>query len=303
MVKDSPGRKSSERLLAGKKSTVISVSVNALLATIKIIAGILGHTYALIADGIESLMDVFSSIVVWSGLQIAARPPDENHPYGHGKAESLAGIVVALGLLAAAVGIAVQSIREILNPSYSPAPFTLLVLIGVIVTKELLFRFVLKVGESIESTAVKVDAWHHRSDAITSLAAFIGISIALIGGKGYESADDWFALLACLVIAYNGIRLFRSAVSEVMDEAPPAEIETRIRDVSAAVPGVKEVEKCLIRKSGYGYFVDIHVVVDGKIQVREGHLIGHNVKDAIQASGLNIFDVLVHVEPDVLMPL
>ena len=287
----------SERASQGVRATLVSVLINALLAIIKIVSGVLGNSYALIADGVESTLDIFSTTVVWGGLKIAARPPDMNHPFGHGKAEPLAGLVVALGLLAAALGLAIQSVREILTPHHAPAPFTLFVLIGVVVTKEVLFRFIFKVGESIASTAVRADAWHHRSDAITSVAAFIGISVALLAGEGYESADDWAALLACAVIAYNGIHLLRAGIAEVMDARVPAALETEIRAHTCAVADVQEVEKLRVRKSGLAYFVDIHVIVDGEISVRAGHEIAHRVKDRLINSGLGIADVSVHVEP------
>jgi len=283
--------------IKGMRTTLIAVVVNILLAATKGIAGVLGHSYALIADAVESTMDIISSLVVWSGLRIASVPPDETHPYGHGKAEPLAGIVVALALMGAAIGIAIQSIREIANPHYAPAPYTLIVLVGVIITKELLFRFVFKTGEDISSTALKTDAWHHRSDAITSAAAFIGILIALVGGKGYESADDWAALFASGIIAFNGYRLMRPAIAEVMDAAPPAEIETQVREIAVRVDGVEDLDKCFIRKMGLNYYVDIHVEVDADLTVRRGHEIAHKVKTVLRQSNLKILDVLVHIEP------
>jgi cation diffusion facilitator family transporter len=277
--------------------TLIGVLVSILLALIKVVTGVVGHSYALIADGIESAIDILSALVVGGGLWIASLPPDENHPYGHGKAESLAAMTVALALMVAAVGIAIQSIREILTPHHVPAPFTLLVLLGVICTKEVLFRIMSRIGESVTSTALQVDAWHHRSDALTSAAAFIGISIALLAGEGYESADDWAALLACGVIGWNGIRLMRFAVSEVMDTAPSSEIEAQIRTTAKAVQEVQAVEKCRVRKSGLGWLVDIHIMVDGDISVDRGHTIAHSVKNALCSSHLGVFDVLVHIEP------
>ena len=275
----------------------IGMVVNIVLAVVKIVAGIVGNSYALIADGVESTADIVSSFVVWTGLKISSKPPDDDHPYGHGKAESVAGMVVALALLAAAVLIGVQSVREIVTPHHAPEWFTLLVLALVIVTKETLFRFVFKVGKELTSTAVKGDAWHHRSDAITSAAAFIGISIALIGGKGYESADDWAALLACAVILFNGYRIFRAALGEIMDAAVPGQLQQEIRSLSSSVPGVVRVEKCRTRKSGLGLFVEIHVEVDGDLTVRRGHEIGHAVSNHLKASALAVQDVVVHVEP------
>lgn len=282
----------------GIRSSLIGVLVNLSLAACKGIAGYFGNSYALIADAIESLSDVISSLIVVGGLRVASIPRDENHPYGHGKAEPIAAVLVGLALLAAAVTISVQAIREIKTPHYAPAPFTLLVLVAVIVTKETLFRFVFKVGESVASTAVKTDAWHHRSDAITSLAVFIGITIALIGGKGYESADDWAALVASAIIAFNAYRLLRPAVGEIMDTVPEDDVTAAVRQVAQSVPGVVGVDECLVRKMGLDYFVDIHVWVDGSIQVREGHEIASQVRQAIRNSNNRVMDVLVHVEPD-----
>lgn len=281
----------------GLRASAVGIVTNLGLAVIKVVVGIVGNSYALIADGIESTADIISSFIVWSGLRIASRPPDEDHPYGHGKAESLAGMIVAAALLGAAALIAWQSIGEIRNPHGAPAWYTLVTLVMVIVVKESLFRFVNKTGESLDSTALKSDAWHHRSDALTSGAAFIGISVALIGGEGYEGADDWAALFACAIIAFNGLRLFRPALSEVMDSAVEAETQAKIRAVAGGVAGVAAIEKCRVRKSGLGLCMDIHVEVDERMTVREGHDVAHRVKDALTASALRIADVVVHIEP------
>ena len=260
-------------------------------------AGVFGNAYALIADGIESALDVAGSIVIWGGLRFAARPPDATHPYGHGKAEPLAAIIVAFGVLGAAIVLAIQSVREIFLPHHAPAPFTLIVLIAVVVTKEGLFRYVLRFGQSVESTAVKTDAWHHRADAITSAAAFIGISIALIGGEKYQRADDFAALFACVIIASTGLRLLGPALREILDTAPRGGITTMVRNAALSVPGVVDLDKCFVRKMGVSYYVDLHVQVDGAISVREGHELAHRVKDAIRATNSRIADVLVHIEP------
>ena len=288
-----------QRLESGARLALVGIVVNALLSGIKIAAGIVGNCYALIADGIESTLDIFSSIVIWFGLKVAAEPPDDEHPYGHGKAEVVASIVVAFVVMAAAIGLAVQSIREILTPHHAPAPFTLAVLVVIVAVKEFLFRKVLAAGEKFGSSGVKADAWHHRSDAITSAAAFVGISIALIGGAGWESADDWAALLACGVIAINGWRMFEPALQEAMDTAPPRELQESIRALAAAVPGVAALDKCRIRKMGLEFYVDLHVTVDAEMSVRAGHAIAHAVKDAIRTAKPEVADVLVHIEPDV----
>jgi cation diffusion facilitator family transporter len=249
------------------------------------------------ADGIESTLDIVGSAVIWGGLKFAARPPDETHPYGHGKAEPLAAAIVAMGVLLASIGLAVQSVREIFVPHHGPAPFTLIVLIVVVVVKEFLYRVVMRVGKNVESTAVKTDAWHHRADALTSIAAFVGISIALIGGEKWHSADDWAALFACAVIAWNGWRLLFPALYEMLDTAPRGEIVSRIQQAAGAVQGVIIVEKCLVRKMGVSFYVDLHIGVDGGISVREGHDIAHQVKDAIKQTDARIADALVHIEP------
>lgn len=284
----------------GLSVALLALWVNIVLAITKIVAGIAGRSYALVADGIESTSDIVTSLIVWNGLRWSTKPPDPKHPYGYGKAESLAGFMAAAFLFGSAALIAAQSVREILVPHHAPAPFTLLVLLGVIIIKETMFRRVNRIGGSLESMALKSDAWHHRSDALTSGAAFIGIGVALIGGPGYESADDWAALLACALIVANAIRLMRPALAEVMDAAAPAAVEQEVRTIAEAVDGVLHVEKCRIRKSGLGLLMDLHVTVDGNLSVRIGHEIGHVVKDRLLASSLPAKDVVVHLEPDSL---
>jgi len=284
-------------LQTGARIALFGLAINIMLASVKMLAGFFGNAYVLIADGIESAMDVGGSIVIWGGLKVAARPPDRTHPYGHGKAEPIAAVIVAVGVLAAALGLAIQSVREIFLPHHGPAPYTLVVLIVAVIVKEILYRYVIRFGRSVESTAVQTDAWHHRTDAMTSIAAFIGISVALIGGEAWQSADDWAALFACALIGMNGYRLLRPALFEIMDTAPRGKIVDSVRNAAAAVPGVIEVEKCLIRKMGLDFYVDLHVGVNGRISVHEGHEIAHQVKAAIQQGDSRIADVLVHIEP------
>ncbi len=276
---------------------LIGAFVNAILAAVKIAGGLMGNSGALVADGVESSTDVVSSLVVWGGLRVSVKPADEDHPYGHGKAEPLAAVAASFALLAAAVWIAFESIKHILTPHSTPRWYTLIILGGVVCIKALLSRFVSNAGQEVESTALKSDALHHLSDAITSLAAFTGISIALIGGRGYESADDWAALIACFIISYNGARLLKAAVNEVMDVAVSPEYEEKIRTVASHVDGVIDIEKCRIRKSGLHHLIDIHVEVDGNMSVSQGHEIAHRVKDALLESEHRVVDVLVHIEP------
>jgi cation diffusion facilitator family transporter len=285
------------RLQRSLRATFMGLAVNAVLTGAKFAAGLVGHSHALVADAVESLADIVSSIIVWRGLVVAAEPPDEDHPYGHGKAEPLAAAIVSTMLLLAAGWIVLAALRSIAQPHPAPAPFTLLVLGAVIAIKEGLFRFVRREAATVQSTVVRTDAWHHRSDAITSLAAAIGISVALIGGKGYEAADDVAAIVAAGVIAWNGWRLLRPALDELMDTAPSPEVVGQVRRIAEAAPGVALVEKCLVRKVGYDYFVDMHVEVDPDMTVRRSHEIAHDVKDMIRGQIPAVRDVLVHIEP------
>lgn len=285
------------RLQRGLLATFIGMAVNALLAIVKMVAGVVGHSQALVADGVESLADVISSVVVWRGLVLASAPADADHPYGHGKAEPIAAAIVAGLLMLAAGGIVVQAVREILTTHLSPEPFTLMVLALVVLIKETLFRYVLRQANSTSSTAVESDAWHHRSDAITSLAAAVGITVALIGGPRYAAADDYAAIAAATIIAWNGWRLLRPALNELMDAAPAAPVAHEIEQIAVANPGVHAVEKCIVRKMGYQYFVDMHVEVDPQMTVQRAHEIAHQVKDEVRSKLPNVLDVLVHIEP------
>lgn len=283
----------------GIRAAILGILVNLVLAVVKGTAGVLGHSYALIADAVESATDIFSSLILWVGLDYAAREPDEDHPYGHGKAEPLAAIAVSLLVAAAGISIAVQGFINIFNPHQPPASFTAIVLILVIVIKEGMFRFVEKTAENIQSTAVKGDAWHHRSDAITSLAALIGIVMGIFGGPKWAIADDIAAMVAAIVIGYNAWNIFLPAFREVMDTAQPDAVVDEIRAIASAVPDVVAVEKCFVRKTGLDFYVDIHVVVDGNLTVRRGHEIAHEVKDAIMQQRPRVLNVLTHIEPAV----
>jgi cation diffusion facilitator family transporter len=293
----------STRLQRSLRATLIGMVVNGALAAVKLAAGLLGHSQALIADAVESLADIFSSVIVWRAVVVASTPADEDHPYGHGKAEPIAAAIVATMLLLAAVGIVLTSAQQVFaEEKRGPEPFTLAVLVLVVVIKEGLFRVVHREAKSLDSTVVSADAWHHRSDAITSFAAAIGISIAVIGGEGYEVADDVAAIVAAGLIAWNGWRLLRPALDELMDTAPELATVTQVREVASSVPGVLAVEKCIVRKMGYQHFVDMHVEVDPLMTVSDAHVIAHRVKDTVRRQIPTVFDVLVHIEPGVPRP-
>ncbi|APG59483.1 cation diffusion facilitator family transporter [Christiangramia salexigens] len=280
------------------RSSYFSIAGNAILAIVKAITGIFGNSYALIADAIESTTDVFSSLLVLFGLKYSSKPADENHPYGHGKAEPLITFLIVGFLIVSATVIAYESIANIRTPHEVPEPYTLIVLAIIIIIKEIFYRFISKKSAETKSSVLKADAWHHRSDAITSLMAFIGISIALIMGKGYANADDWAALLASGFIIYNAYLILRPALGEIMDEHMYEDIEEKVRKVAESNPGVVETEKCYIRKTGMTYHIDLHIAVDAEITVKAGHEIAHRVKDQLLEKIPQIADVLIHVEPD-----
>ncbi len=281
----------------GIRSAQTGLLINAVLAITKLVAGIAGNAYVLIADAVESTADIFSSLVVWGGLRIASREADDDYPFGYGKAEPLAAAVVAIMLIGAAIGISLEAIREIRTPHHSPAPFTLGVLVAVILVKELLFRRVKAVGDEVHSTAVKADAWHHRSDAITSLAAFVGISIALLGGPGWESADDWAALVAAGVIVTNALLLLRPSIHDLMDRRPSAVVLEQISRAALGTSEVRAIEKLQVRKVGLTYQVHLHVQADPLLSLHDAHVLSGRVKGAIRASVPEVAGVLIHMEP------
>jgi cation diffusion facilitator family transporter len=285
------------RLQHSLRATSVGLLTNGLLAGGKLTAGIMGSSYALIADAIESFSDIFSSLIVWRGVVVASRPADADHPYGHGRAETLAAAAVAIMLLVAAAVILYQSVREIINPHQAPAPFTLVVVLVVVLIKEGLFRFVGGIGAEIESAAVTNDAWHHRSDAITSAAAALGISISLMGGPRFAAADEWAAIFASGIIAFNGWRLLRGPLGELMEKQPGGSILTQARATALGVTGVRGVEKCFGRQMGYSYMLDMHIEVDGEMSVAAAHLIAHHVDDAVRAALPRVSKVTVHIEP------
>ena len=280
------------------KTTYFSIISNASLAAIKWIAGYFGNSYALIADAIESTTDIVSSTLVFIGIKYSSKPADKNHPYGHGRIEPLVTFLVVGFLIISAGIIARQSIINIQTPHELPKAYTLIILAGIIIWKETSYRLVMKKSKETKSSSLKADAWHHRSDAITSVAAFIGITVALILGKGFESADDWAALFAAMFILYNCYLIFRPALGEVMDEHVHDDMITDIREISKKVSGIIDTEKCFIRKTGMKYHIDLHIIVDGGISVTEGHSISHKLKNKIQSEIPEVSNILIHVEPN-----
>lgn len=280
------------------KTIYFSIISSAILATIKWLAGYFGNSYALIADAIESTTDIVSSILVLFGLKYSSKPADKNHPYGHGRIEPLITFIVVGFLLTSAIIIVSNAIENIKTPHELPKTYTLFVLAGIIIWKEISYRLVIKKSRETKSSSLKADAWHHRSDAITSVAAFVGITVALIMGKGYESADDWAAILAAIFILYNCYKIFRPAFGEIMDEHGHEDIINNVRIISKLVPGVLGTEKCLIRKTGMQFHLDLHINVNPNISVKEGHSISHKLKDRLKQEIPELLNVLIHVEPN-----
>jgi cation diffusion facilitator family transporter len=286
-----------DRAEKGARLVVRGMVLNVVLGLIKVGGGVLGNAYALVADGIESFSDIAISVLIWAGFKWAARPPDANHPYGHGKAEAVAGLLTSVVVLGASAGVGWHAVNEIRDPQRLPHWWTLVILAGVIAAKVVFSRRLNEVGRDTDSTALGAEAWHHLSDAITSAAAFVGIAIAVTGGQAYAAADGWAALIASAVIAFNGVLIFQKALNEVMDIAVPVKMENDVRALAARVPGVTSLDKCRVRKSGLSYLVDIQIRVPGEMSVRQGHGIAHAVKDTLLASRLRVSDVTVHVEP------
>ncbi len=280
------------------KATYFSIIGNTILALIKGLAGFFGNSYALVADAIESTTDIFASLLVLFGIKYSSKPADDNHPYGHGRAEPLITFLVVGFLITSATIIGYESIINIQTPHDLPKPWTLFVLGAIILWKEYSFRLVVKRAKETNSSSLKADAWHHRSDALTSIAAFVGISIALFLGKGYESADDWAALFASGFILYNSYLIFRPALGEIMDEHLYDDLVEEIRQVSHQVEGIIDTEKCHIRKAGMKYHVDLHARVNGDISVKEGHDLSHKLKDTLRDKIPELGNVLIHVEPN-----
>lgn len=279
------------------RTTYLSIAGNTCLALIKGLAGFFGNSYALIADAIESTTDIFTSLLVLIGFKYAQKPADKNHPYGHGKIEPIITFIIVAFLVTSAVIIAIESIKHIQTPHKIPKPWTLVVLVGVILWKEIAYRVINKKSADTNSTSLKADAWHQRSDAITSAAAFIGISVAIFFGEGYETADDWAALFASAFILYNSYLIFRPAFGEIMDEHLYDDLIDEIREVSSSVDGIFDTEKCFVRKSGLHYHVDLHAIVNGQITVADGHNLAHKLKDTLKKKIPKLGQILIHIEP------
>jgi cation diffusion facilitator family transporter len=276
---------------------ILSILSSLVLATLKAYAGVFGHSDALIADAIESGTDFLASFLVLFGIYYSHKPADDDHPYGHGKAEPLVTFGIVGFLVISATLIAYNGIQNLSKEQPQPEAFTAFVLIGIILWKELSYRYVLGKGKKMNSLSLQADAWHHRSDAISSLIALIGITVGLLFGPGFSKADDWAAIISAFFILYNAYSIFRPALGEILDEHSHHHIVDSIRRLEIDIDGVRRIEKCLVRKTGMVYLVDLHLEVDGELTVTQGHKIAHDFKDHVKKEIPEISDVLIHVEP------
>ncbi|MCH5377315.1 MAG: cation diffusion facilitator family transporter, partial [Planctomycetes bacterium] len=264
---------------AATRASLLGLVVNLSLGVFKLVGGILGSSFALLSDAVNSLGDSLSSLVVLYALRIAQRPADREHPYGHTRAEAIAGSNVALLIIISALFIAWEALGRFSTEHAPPPMWTLWIAGANVVIKETLYRYKVRVGRRIQSSAIIANAWDHRSDALCSLAVLIGLTIVRFGGPSRIWVDDATALVVVGFIVFSAARLFRHSASELMDLQADDVFVRQIRQRAANVDGVQDVEKLFVRKSGLEFLVDIHIEVDAQMTVADGHEIGHHVKD------------------------
>lgn len=275
----------------------LGLLVNVVLGIVKLVGGIIGSSFALISDAVNSLGDALTSIVVLFALWFAQRPADEEHPYGHTRAEAIAAAYVALLIVMSALLVGWEAIERLWTEHIAPPVWTMWIAGANVLIKEGLYRYKQRVGQRIGSAAIMANAWDHRSDALCSLAVLIGLAAVRWGGPSFLWADEAAALFVVAAIVWSGGWLLARSTSELLDPQADEELVAQIRQVAAAVPGVRAVEKLWVRKTGIEFLADIHIEVDAKMTVEEGHRIGHDVKDQLLARFASLRDVLVHLEP------
>lgn len=279
------------------RAVFVGLAINLALGLLKLIAGLVSGSFALIADAVNSLGDVVSSVVVLIAFRVAQRPADPEHPYGHTRAEAIAASNVAVLIILSALAVGWEALQRLNVPHHLPPAWTLWIAGANVLVKECLYQYNAAVGRRSGSGATVAHAWDHRSDALSALAVLVGLAVVRWGGQDYIWADEAAALVVVAAIVWSGTRLFRSSASELMDLQASDEFVNAIRETAADVPGVLGVETLWVRKSGLEYFVDIHIEVDPHLSVAQGHEIGHHVKDALLARFDRLRDVLVHLEP------
>jgi cation diffusion facilitator family transporter len=281
----------------GQRVALAGMIVSGALAAIKITAGLMGHSTAVVADGLESVGDVFASGIVLLGLTLAAKPADWDHPYGHGRIETVTGLFVGFTLAMTGLAISANALRKIGAATPPPATFVIWPLIGSAVAKSLLSGVKFHYGKKIRSAALVADAWNDSVDILSALAALVAVSFSILAPPRFLSADHWGAFAVGLIVIFTGLRVTRDTTLQLMDTMPDRESMAHVRDAALTVPGVRGVEKCYARKTGLQYHVDLHLEVDPEITVRQSHEIATEVRIVIKETLPWVADVLIHVEP------
>ncbi len=281
----------------GQKVALAGMIVSSGLAVVKIVTGLFAGSTSVVADGLESAGDVLASGFVFLGLTLAAKPADSDHPYGHGRAETLTGLLVGLMLAAAGIAISFHAIRMVGEPSLPPAAYAVWPLMGSIAVKAVLSGVKYRIGKTIGSAALAADAWNDAVDIVSGLAALAAVSLTLYDPQRFLAADHYGGFVVGVIVIFTGLRVARDTGLQLMDTMPDARMMRTIRDVAQKVSGVEGVEKCFARKTGLQYHVDLHLEVDPDISVRSSHDIAERVRQRIRQDVNWVADVLVHVEP------
>ena len=280
------------------KVSIISIIANVVLAAFKLVAGILAHSSAMVSDAIHSASDVFSTFVVMIGIKIASKEPDEEHPYGHERMECVAAIILATILCITGLGIGKNALQFITGNSSEvsvPGMLALIAAIVSIIVKEAMFWYTRHYAKMIDSGALMADAWHHRSDALSSIGAFIGIIFARMG---YVMMDSIACLVICVFIVKAAYDIFKDAIDKMVDKSCSLEVEAEIRTIVMSVDGVKGIDSLSTRLFGNKMYVDIEIRADGEKTLNETHEIAEAVHDSIEAQFEKVKHIMVHVNPD-----
>jgi cation diffusion facilitator family transporter len=291
-----------ELYTSARRVTAVGLVANLALGLIKLVAGIIGHSFALLSDGVHSICDSFNSVIVLASLYVAQRPADRQHPYGHTRAEAVGSLSLAWIIAFTAVLIGWEAVSRFLEPHHIPEAWTLWVAIANTIVKEALYRVNRHVGQRVGSQAVVTNAWDHRIDAFCSLAVVAGIGAVGWGGERFAWADAAAALVVVAIILWSAYELLLTSASELLDQQADDNVVDEIRAAARQVPGVRGVEKLLVRRSGMELFADMHVEVDPNLSVDRGHKIGHDVKSRLLDEFTALRDVLVHLEPETNRP-
>jgi cation diffusion facilitator family transporter len=281
----------------GQRVAAAGMIVSGLLAVVKIAVGLAGHSTAVVADGLESGGDVFASGFVLLALTLAAKPADENHPYGHGRVETLTGLLIGLVLTAGGALISYVSFERLGQPRQPLAFYVVWPLALSLAAKTGLAGFKFHYGRKLKSAALVADAWNDAMDTLSAVAALIAVGLTLSDPVRYLDADRWGGFVVGLIVIAAGARVAHDTAMQLMDTMPDDDLMNQIRLTAAGVPGVRGVEKCYARKTGLQYHVDLHLEVDPNLTVRQSHQIAHEVRQRVTKTLDWVADVLVHVEP------